>query len=155
VNRIAALLNPKHILLNINVSDKYALFDQLATLLATDMGVNAHIIAKSLLEREQMGSTGLGHGLAVPHGRIKGIQVAHGALVRLNPPIDFDAPDDHPVNLLFFLFVPTRATDEHLQLLSEIAQMFGDTILRERLIKGNDSMEILALLQQWRVWSGS
>lgn len=155
MNQIAALLNPKRILLDIDVSDKYALFDRLAALLASDMGVNAHVIAESLLEREQMGSTGLGHGLAVPHGRIKGIRAAHGALVRLNPPIDFDAIDDNPVNLLFFLFVPTRATDEHLQLLSEIAQMFGDTILRERLLKGSDALEILTLLQKWQVWSGA
>ena len=155
MNQIAALLNPKRILLDIEVSDKYALFDRLAALLASDMGASARVIAESLLEREQMGSTGLGHGLAVPHGRIKGIRSVHGALVRLDPPIDFDATDDNPVNLLFFLFVPTRATDEHLQLLSEIAQMFGDTTLREHLLKSNDALEILALLQKWQAWSNA
>ncbi len=88
----------------------------------------------SLFAREKLGSTGLGQGIAIPHGRIKGLKEAVGAFVRMKQPIPFDAPDGQPVNLIFVLLVPDRATDLHLQILSELAQMFSDKPFRERLL---------------------
>ena len=102
---------------------------------------NHHGIARSqvfdsLFAREKLGSTGLGQGVAIPHGRIKGLKEAVGAFVRLAQPVPFDAPDGQPVSLVFVLLVPEQATEQHLQILSELAQMFSDKALREAMLRG-------------------
>ena len=99
---------------------------------------NQHAIARgtvtdNLFARERLGSTGLGHGVAIPHGRIKGLKNPLAAVLRVQQPIPFDAPDDEPVLLLIFLLVPEAATQRHLEILSEIAEMLSDRELRERL----------------------
>ena len=88
----------------------------------------------SLFARERLGSTGLGQGVAIPHGRIKGLKDALGAFLRLAQPVPFDAPDGKPVSLVFVLLVPEKATEKHLQILSELAQMFSDRALREAMV---------------------
>ena len=90
-------------------------------------------VTDNLFARERLGSTGLGHGVAIPHGRIKGLKSPLAAVLRLQQPIAFDAPDDEAVNLLIFLLVPEAATQRHLEILSEIAEMLSDRTLRERL----------------------
>ena len=99
---------------------------------------NSHGIARSdifdsLFAREKLGSTGLGQGVAIPHGRVKGLKEATGVLIRLASPIPFDSPDGKPVNLLFVLLVPEQATDLHLQVLSELAQLFSSRSLRDKM----------------------
>jgi PTS system nitrogen regulatory IIA component len=104
----------------------------------------------SLFAREKLGSTGLGRGVAIPHGRIKGLKEAVGALVRTRQPIPFDAPDAQPVNLIFVLLVPDRATDAHLQILSELAQMFSDKVFRDKLLAAPGAPELHELITQWQ-----
>ena len=93
----------------------------------------ARTVTDNLFARERLGSTGLGHGVAIPHGRIKGLKNPLAAVLRVQQPIAFDAPDDEPVSLLIFLLVPEAATQRHLEILSEIAEMLSDRTLRERL----------------------
>jgi PTS system nitrogen regulatory IIA component len=88
--------------------------------------------------------------VAIPHGRIKGLKETLGAFFRLTTPVQFDAPDGHPVNLLFVLLVPEAATEKHLQLLSELAQMFSDKNFRESLTSAPDAAALHALFAQWR-----
>ena len=103
----------------------------------------------SLFAREKLGSTGLGQGVAIPHGRIKGMKDAVGAFLRLTAPVPFDAPDGKPVNLVFVLLVPERATDLHLQILSELAQLFSDKSVREHLLMAESAEAAHKLIVEW------
>ena len=125
MNQIAALLSPERILLDLDATSKARLFDAVGAAFAAEGGLDAGAIAASLSAREKLGSTGLGQGIAIPHGRIKGLKQARGAFVRLRQAVAFDAPDGKPVSQVFVLLVPEQATDLHLQLLSELAQMFS------------------------------
>ncbi len=153
MNQIAPLLCPERVLLDLETGSKQRLFEYLGQHMAGEVGVDSGLVVDSLLARERLGSTGLGQGMAIPHGRIKGIKSACGVLVRLRTALDFSAPDQMPVKLLFVLFVPTRATDQHLQILSELAQLFADRGMRDALLNSPDRMSALTLLQNWRAWS--
>jgi PTS system nitrogen regulatory IIA component len=118
-------------------------------LFAAHGGLDAAAIAQSLTAREKLGSTGLGQGIAIPHGRIKGLKEARGAFVRLREPVPFDAPDGKPVSQVFVLLVPEQATDLHLQLLSELAQMFSERAFRDKLGAAASASDLLALFQEW------
>jgi len=116
---------------------------------------NSHAIARaevfeSLFAREKLGSTGLGQGVAIPHGRVKGLRDAVAAFIKTATPIPFDAPDGQPVNLIFVLLVPERATDLHLQLLGELAQMFSTPTFRENLLNNTDPVQIHQLFVDWQ-----
>ncbi|MCC6868361.1 MAG: PTS sugar transporter subunit IIA [Burkholderiales bacterium] len=148
MNQIAHLLDPSNIALDLDVASKAALFDAVGALFAAD-GLDARSIAASLTAREKLGSTGLGQGIAIPHGRIKGLKQARGAFVRLREPVPFDAPDGKPVSQVFVLLVPEQATDLHLQLLSELAQMFSERAFRERLATAQSPANLLALFRAW------
>lgn len=100
-----------------------------------------------LLERERLGSTGLGHGVALPHARIKGLTQACGALIQLDGGIDYDAIDGRPVDLIFGLLVPHDATQEHLQLLATLASLFSNEDFRSQLRKAHDKGDVMALMQ--------
>jgi PTS system nitrogen regulatory IIA component len=102
-----------------------------------------------LFAREKLGSTGLGQGIAIPHGRIKGLKTPIGAFVRLAAPVQFDAPDGKPVDLVFVLLVPEAANEHHLQLLSELAQMFSDKSFREQLAAAADAAALHGLFANW------
>lgn len=153
MNQLAPLLTSERILLDIEVASKSHLFEYVAQHMSAALGINTKAIVDALQARESLGSTGLGQGVAIPHGRIKALQSAAGVLVRLRTAVDFSAPDQLPVRLLFVLFVPLRATDLHLQILSEVAQLFGDKAMREKLLDSINPEEILALLQHWQAWS--
>ena len=103
----------------------------------------------NLFARERLGSTGLGHGVAIPHGRIKGLKNPLAAVLRVQQPIPFDAPDEEAVGLLIFLLVPEAATQRHLEILSEIAEMLSDRELRERLKTEPDAATVHALIAGW------
>ena len=104
----------------------------------------------SLFARERLGSTGLGHGVAIPHGRIKGLKSPMAAVFQLASPIGFDAPDEQPVNLLIFLLVPEAATQKHLEILSEIAEMLSDAALRENIKTSDSQASLHALIATWQ-----
>lgn len=152
MNQIASLLALPHIMLDVEIGNKRQLFELLGQRYSQELGVAPTLILDSLLAREKLGSTGLGQGVAVPHGRIKGLKTAAGILVRLDPAIDFDAPDRRPVNLVFVLFVPLNATDLHLQILGELAQLFSDKTLRQALSASNDSADTFELIRNWQPW---
>ncbi len=149
MNQIVPLLSVSRVLLDVEMGSKKQLFEHVSQLLHTESGVAASMVADSLLAREKLGSTGLGLGIAIPHGRIKGLKSALGVFVRLRTPIEFDAPDKLPVRLLFMLFVPMQATDLHLQILGELAQLFSDKAMRDNLCKCESSEEILTMIAQW------
>src|SRR5574337_734686 len=114
-----------------------------------NQGIHRSTVFDSLFARERLGSTGLGQGIAIPHGRIKGLKEATGAFLRLATPVQFDAPDGKPVSMLFVLLVPEQANEQHLQLLSELAQMFSERHFREALSSAPDSAAIHDLFANW------
>lgn len=103
----------------------------------------------SLIARERLGSTGLGHGVAIPHGRLSALREPSLAIVQLAHAVDYDASDREPVDLIFALLVPKDATEEHLQILAQIAEMLHDASLRDALRTAPSSQELVALVEQW------
>lgn len=150
MNLIAPLLPEANVLVDLDVSSKKRVFEQVGLLFENSIHVARSIVFDSLFAREKLGSTGLGQGVAIPHGRIKGLKEAAGALVRLKEAIPFEAPDGQNVSLIFVLLVPDRATDVHLQILSELAQMFSDRALRERLLAAGSAAELRRLVVTWQ-----
>ena len=149
MNQIAELLPLANIALDLDVASKSRLFEAAGTLFAASSGLDATTVSASLAAREKLGSTGLGQGIAIPHGRIKGLKEARGAFLRLKQPVPFDAPDGKPVSQVFVLLVPEQATDLHLQLLSELAQMFSEKAFRERLAAATSADDLVNLFRQW------
>lgn len=142
---IAQLLPESHVLLGMDAGSKKRVFEQAGQLFESSNGISAALVFDSLFAREKLGSTGLGQGIAIPHGRIKGLKQATGAFIRLADPIGFDAPDGRPVSQLFILLVPEQATEEHLQILSELATCFADRQFREKLASAPDAASVIAL----------
>jgi PTS system nitrogen regulatory IIA component len=149
MNQIAELLPAGNVALDVDAATKARLFDAVAQLFERDTHLSPGTIVASLAAREKLGSTGLGQGIAIPHGRLKGLSEARGAFVRLATPIPFDSPDGKPVSQAFVLLVPEHATDRHLQLLSELAQMFSERSFRERLTAARTAGEVHALIRDW------
>jgi len=130
---LAQLLPPGHVLLDAELTSKKRLFEQVGLLVESSRGIARSTVFDSLFAREKIGSTGLGQGIAIPHGRIKGLKDAVGVFVRLSAPLAFDSPDGKPVNLVFALLVPEQATERHLEILSELAERFCDPEFRDSL----------------------
>ena len=147
---VAKLLSPSHVTLDLQVSSKKRLFEQAGLIFENLDGIARSLVFDSLFARERLGSTGLGQGVAIPHGRIKGLKEALGAFVRLAQPVPFDAPDGNPVSMVFVLLVPEKATEKHLQILSELAQMFSDKALREAMTRAPDAAALYELVAAWR-----
>lgn len=145
MNPLSNLLSVSQVLLDLEAGSKKRVFEQAGILFETHLGIARSVIFDSLFAREKLGSTGLGQGIAIPHGRIKGLKQAAGAFIRLPEPIPFDSPDGRPVNLLFILLVPEQATEQHLQILSELAQRFSERAFREGLAAAPDAESIVAL----------
>ena len=150
MNRLAAILPPSQVLVQVDVTSKKRAFEEAGLLFEALHGLSRALVADSLFARERLGSTGLGHGVAIPHGRIKGLKSPMAAVFQLAHPIGFDAPDEQPVGLLIFLLVPEASTQKHLEILSEIAELLSDSGLREN-IKSSASQEVLhQQIAQWR-----
>jgi PTS system nitrogen regulatory IIA component len=149
MSQIAELLPARNILLDLDAGSKTSLFDAVGALFEANHGLSRRVVIDSLTAREKLGSTGLGQGIAIPHGRIRGLAEATGAFVRLKSPIPFDAPDGKPVALVFVLLVPEQATERHLQLLSELAQMFSEARFRESLAARADAAGLHAVFERW------
>lgn len=149
MNRLSRLLAPTNVVVDLSVTSKKRLFEQVGLLFENNQGIERSKVFDSLFARERLGSTGLGEGVAIPHGRIKGLKEAVAAVVRLAEPLAFDAPDSKPVRLLIFLLVPEHATDEHLELLSELAELLSDESVRQALASADDPAEIHRILSNW------
>ena len=149
MNRIADLLPQRNVAVGVDAASKRDLFGAIADLVAAGGEITRSAVVDALTAREKLGSTGLGQGIAIPHGRIKGLKDARGAFVRLAQPIPFDAPDGRPVNQVFVLLVPEHATEQHLELLSELAQMFSERAFRERLAAAPDAAAAWDAIRGW------
>jgi len=155
MNLIAKLLPETNVLIDLDVSSKKRVFEQVGLLFENNNSVARSEVFDSLFAREKLGSTGLGQGIAIPHGRIRGLKEAMGAVVRMRQPIPFDAPDAQNVSIIFVLLVPDRATDMHLQILSELAQMFSERPFREQLLAAPTAAELHRLITQWQSHAAS
>jgi len=143
----AAVLNEDRVSLDNQAASKKKALEEAAVLLARGLEEPASdAIFERLLERERLGSTGLAHGVALPHARIEGIQQTRGALLRLHTAVDFDSLDGQPVDILFALLVPAEATSEHLQLLATLARIFSQPNNCAAIRAGETPAEVLALL---------
>ena len=146
---IAELLPPANVLLAVDAPTKARLFEAIGAMFEANRGLSRALVVGSLTSREKLGSTGLGQGVAIPHGRIRGLAEAQGAFVRLATPIAFDAPDGKPVGQVFVLLVPEHATEQHLQILADAAQMFCDRAFRDQLRAATAPAQVCALFAGW------
>jgi PTS system nitrogen regulatory IIA component len=150
MNRLSAILPAVQVLVGVDATSKKRAFEEAGLLFETEHGLNRALITDSLFARERLGSTGLGHGVAIPHGRIKGLKQPLAAVFQLASPIGFDAPDEQPVQFMIFLLVPEVATQKHLEILSEIAEMLSDSALREQMKTSADAAGLHKLITSWQ-----
>jgi len=150
MNLVSQILPLSNVVIDLDMASKKRVFEQVGLLFENNHNIARAQVFDSLFSREKLGSTGLGQGVAIPHGRVKGLKNAVGALVRMKAPIPFDAPDGLGVGLIFILMVPDRATDLHLQVLSELAEMFSDKTFREQLMTAPAAADLHVLISNWR-----
>ena len=150
MNRLAAILPPAQALVQVDATSKKRAFEEAGLLFENLHGLNRALVADSLFARERLGSTGLGYGVAIPHGRIKGMKSPLAAVFLLAEPIGFDSPDEKPVSVMIFLLEPEASTQKHLEILSEIAEMLSDASLRDKLKLSRDAQELHALITNWQ-----
>ena len=144
---LQGLLTADHIHYGITISSKKRLLEELAGLLSQQRtALDKDTVCRTLTERERLGSTGIGGGIALPHGRLNGINECIAAVIRLKEPLGFDAPDEQPISLAIALLVPADAATQHLQILAELARLFHDTGRREKILKAPDTAGLVALL---------
>ncbi|MCQ4314082.1 PTS IIA-like nitrogen regulatory protein PtsN [Stutzerimonas sp. VN223-3] len=141
--RIENILTPGRSLVNVPGGSKKRVLEQIAKVIGQDLpDLDPQTIFESLIAREKLGSTGFGNGIAIPHCRMPGCVSPLSAVLRLDAPVDFDAIDGAPVDLLFVLLVPAAATDEHLELLRQIASMLDREEVRERLRRATTGQDL-------------
>ncbi len=150
MNRLASILSVAQVLVHVDATSKKRAFEEAGLLFENLHGLSRSLVTDSLFSRERLGSTGLGHSVAIPHGRIKGLKAPMAAVLQLAKPIGFDAPDEQPVGLLIFLLVPEAATQKHLEILSEIAEMLSDADLREKISASESAAEMHSLIANWQ-----
>jgi PTS system nitrogen regulatory IIA component len=152
--KLTQLISKDSVVCNADVSSKKRALEFLAELLAkASASADAFVIFQHLTDREKLGSTSLGHGVAIPHARTSGSDRAIGAFIKLEQGIDFDSPDNKPTDLLFALMVPEHYTDEHLEILSGLASRFSDETLCQNLRSSKTSTELYDRLTGWQVTS--
>ena len=149
MNRLAAILPVTNVLVDVDATSKKRAFEHAGLLFENQHAIARATVTDNLFARERLGSTGLGHGVAIPHGHIKGLKNPLAAVLRLQQPIGFDAPDEEAVGFLIFLLVPEVATQRHLEILSEIAEMLSDRDMRERLKTQGTAAEVHELIHNW------
>jgi nitrogen PTS system EIIA component len=143
---IGDLIDRSAISLRVNASSKRQALAVIAEIAARKLGLDAGVILDALTEREAAGSTGVGHGVAAPHARLAGLDRMRGVFIRLEQPIDFDAVDDQPVDLIFALFAPKEAITEHLRALARVSRLLRQADLRQQLRQARSADALHALL---------
>lgn len=143
---IADLLTRDAVFTGIKASSKKQAIQELARHAASIADLPERAIFDVLLERERLGTTGVGRGIAIPHGKLSDLDRLHGMFVRLDEPVDFEAVDDQPVDLLFLLLAPEEAGADHLKALARISRLFRDGSLCEQLRKSGDADALFKLL---------
>lgn len=142
---ITDLLKPTRVVANLNATSKKQLLQELSKRLASQLELDERSLLDVLLEREKLGSTGVGSGIAIPHGRLDNIDKPIGFFVKLNQPIDFDALDEKPVDLVFLLLAPQGSGADHLKALASVTRLFRDKENCQKL-RGTDNSEALYAL---------
>jgi len=150
MNRLASILPVAQVLVGVEATSKKRAFEEAGLLFENLHGLSRALVTDSLFARERLGSTGLGHGVAVPHGRIRGLKAPLAAFVRLSEAIPFESPDGEPVRLLIFLLIPDNVTQQHLEILSEIAEMFSDRAFRLSMAEDLDADALHQRLVSWK-----
>lgn len=150
MTNLAKILAANNVVLDLEVSSKKRAFEQAGLIFENNCGIARSVVSDNLFARERLGSTGLGHGVAVPHGRIKGLKAPLAAFVRLKDAIPFESPDGLPVKLLVFLLIPDHVTQQHLEILSEVAEMFSDEAFRTLLTTDPDAASVHARILDWQ-----
>lgn len=145
---IGDLLDRTAISLRVSASSKRQVLAVVAEIAARKLGLDAGVVLDALLDREAAGSTGVGHGVAAPHARLDGLERMRGVFVRLEQPVEFDAVDDKPVDLIFALFAPKDAGADHLRALARVSRLLRQAELREQLRQARTADAIYALLVQ-------
>ena len=149
--QLSEIINVNRIKNDVDVKSKKRALEELSNLVTQDQTqLDANEIFDSLISRERLGATGVGYGIAIPHGRIKNCQKITGAFIKLSESIDFNTIDNLPVDILFTLIVPEESTDEHLQVLAFLASMFSDKSFREKLRKSDSPEDTYQLLTSWQ-----
>lgn len=143
---LSDLLTPQGVLAHLKVTGKKQLLQELAQRASPICGVADRLIFETLLERERLGTTGVGQGIAIPHGRLAGIEKIHGLFARLAEPVAFDAMDDLPVDLVFVLLAPESAGADHLKALARVSRLLRNPVMCEKLRKAGDTAALFALL---------
>ena len=149
MNRLAAILPLEQVLVGVDATSKKRAFEEAGLLFENLHGLSRALVTDSLFARERLGSTGLGHGVAIPHGRIKGLKSPMAAVFQLAQSIGFDAPDEQPVKILIFLLVPEAATQKHLEILSEIAELLSNASVRDGMLVSPSAQSLHALIAHW------
>jgi len=150
MNRLSAILPLEQVLVGVETTSKKRAFEEVGLLFEAEHGLSRSLLTDSLFSRDWLGSTGLGYGVAIPHGRIKGLKQPMAAVFQLQAPIPFDAPDEKPVVLMICLLVPEAATQKHLEILSEIAEILSDAELREQMKVAADRETLHQLIANWQ-----
>lgn len=146
---IGEIITPARIGYRLRAASKKRALELVSDLIARDSGRLTDIeVFDCLVGRERLGSTGLGHGIAIPHGRVKNLDRITGALVRLDQGVDFDALDGEPVDIVCALVVPPEAAEAHLQLLAFLASLFSQAEVRERLRRARSAEELYSALAE-------
>lgn len=148
--KLTEILKPDRVVGGNAVSSKKKALEELSNLLAKDAAsLTSQDVFNSLTGREKLGSTGLGHGVAIPHGRVSGIERSVGAFMRLKHPVDYDSHDGNPVDLVFGLLVPQAATETHLKHLAAVAEMFSDEGFCAKLRGADSDQALYSLLSSY------
>jgi nitrogen PTS system EIIA component len=149
MNPVGELLRTDDVRLDLDIANKSQLLEEVAEQLAARHGLSKSLILDSLKVREQLGSTGVGHGFAIPHARMSQCVAATAAFVRTKFALPFDAPDARPVSVFLGLIVPQKANESHLRLLAAAAGMFSDRVFRDKLRTSTSAHEVRELLAAW------
>ncbi|HVR65323.1 MAG TPA: PTS IIA-like nitrogen regulatory protein PtsN [Verrucomicrobiae bacterium] len=147
---IEDLITPAGVIPKLRATGKKHALQELAKRAADVTGLHERAIFDVLLERERLGSTGVGNGIAIPHGKLAELQKLHGVFARLDSPIDFDSVDDQPVDLVFLLLAPEAAGADHLKALARVSRLLRDRTVCEKLRGANSADAIYALLTEAR-----
>ena len=152
MTEIAELVSPAHVACRGTANSKKRVLELLSDLIVKDdPGLTQMEVYGSLLNRERIGSTALGHGVAIPHGRLSSISKPVGAFLQLRHGVDYEAPDDEPVSLFFALLVPENSSGQHLDILAHLAELFSDEAICERLRGAREQDELYRSLTMWKL----
>lgn len=147
---LSSLLDPEHVACHVQSASKKRALEELSQLIVKgEPALSQTEVFECLVARERLGSTGLGKGVAIPHGRLKSGDKTIAAFIQLQDGVDFDSPDGQPVDLLCALLVPPESTEEHLQTLAALTEMFRNEKLREELREAGDDEALLGVLREW------